>query len=665
VGRERTQQIEIDLRSGIVSNESLLTIGGLRPPGPSGLPMVGLYRAQNAVWDYRYPRVTSGGVPWPRMLQHPIMFASDTAKTYTGSKSFRDIGYTYNSNYVSSPAYLVAMGADSSDVYTCWPAAGGSAIAFDSGVGTFTISASTKRPGCSAYWDTPGNYPTGAVDCGTIGLDYDAATNTITRASGSFVTDGFVTGRTITVTKSTRNDGTYTLTNVAALVLTVSESLVDETAGTSLATQDATSTKGVLVFSHREGDEVYYLMDDATVIGSLTDDVTNCPAGAHALTIHLDRLWLANKPSVSGGQYSYVYYTDPLNLASIRTTNVIKVDGTVMCLIPGQFGAIDVSGVPHLLIGTDQGLWCLDGDPQLGGGLQANLRQLTNGVGIPSPLAATVTPYGVFFLGTDGNLWNVPPGCQSVGMVGDPIRDVLGINNVTLAVDSLAANKPTGSVVWFEPYLYIFPGGETTYAFVAEPSQNGLKFWGPQTLTSSITSREAIVKAPRVSSLYTGSGSSKEGAHLVHSIDVTPSTSAARFLAFDEFVTQTGSYPNGSSVGRPAYVQTGLINVPGHRVQATRVILETLRIPLTSVGTTPVWTVIVTDDRGNTRSGVLTPEPAVTTGTYARFDVATQHFAIPALTAARGVSVKISVTTEAGLSLQRAIVELHISPAQF
>jgi hypothetical protein len=648
-----SQLVELPIRDGIMSNESLLAIGPR------------LYRSQNAVWDYRYPRVTAGGHPWPRMLQHPIMFASDTAKTYTSSKSFRDIGYTYNSNYVSSPAYLVAMGADSSDVYTCWPAAGGSAIAFDAGVGTFTILSTTKRPGCSAYWDTPGNYPTGAVDSGTIGLDYDAATNTITRASGSFVTDGFVTGRTITVTKSTRNDGTYTLTNVAALVLTVSESLVDETTGTSLVTSEAASTKGVLVFSHREGDEVYYLMDDATVIGSLTDDVTGCPAGASALAIHLDRLWLANKPSASGGQYSYVYYTDPFNLASIRGSNILKIEGNVLCLIPGQHGAIDVSGVPHLIIGTDQGVWCLDGDPQLGGGLQANLRQLTNGVGIPSPLAATITPYGVFFLGTDGNLWNIPPGCQSIAAVGDPIRDVLGINNASLAVDSLASNKPTGSVVWFEPYLYIFPGGETTYAFIAEPSQNGLKFWGPQTLTSSITAREAIVKAPRVGSLYTQSGSSKEGAHLVHSIDVTPVTSAARFLTFDEFVTQTGTYPNGSSVGRPAYVQTGLINVPGHRVQVMRVILETLRIPLTSVGTTPVWTVTVIDERGTSYAGTLLPEPAVATGTYARLDVATQHFTFPSQVAMRAASIKISVTSEANLSLQRALVEIRTSPAQF
>ena len=650
----RTQLVEIPLREGIHTHESLWALGPR------------LWKAQNAVWEYRYPRVVSGAVgPW--MLRHPITFAEGSTTSYTSAKTFRDLGYTYNANIVSSPPYLVVMGADTSNVYRCWKASGGSALSYDAGVTTGTLSASTKRPGCSVYWDTPGNYPGGQASSGTIGLDYDAATSTITRASGSFVTDGFVTGRTIVVTQSTRNNGTYTLTNVTALVLTVAEALVDETVGTSQVESDSATPvgTGALIFSHRELDDIYYLMDDASVIKSLTDDVTNCPDGANALAIHLDRLWMATLPSGSGGQFSYVYYTDPLNLNSIRTTSVLKIEGNVLCLIPGQFGATDVSGVPHLIIGTDQGVWCLDGDPQLGGGLQANLRQLTNGVGIPSPLAATVTPYGVFFLGTDGNLWNIPPGCQAIAAVGEPLLGVLGMNGFTGDADGLSANKPTGSVVWFDPYLYIFPGGETSLAYIAEPSAQGLRCWGPVTISDNLDSREAIIRAPRVSTLYIQSGAGKEGAHVINSIDVTPSSGAARCLTFDEYVTPTGTYPNGTSLGRAAYIQTGLINVPGHRVQVRRVILETLRVPATSTAITPVWTVYVIDDQGNSVQGTLTPEPAVATGTYGLLATATQHFAIPGHTAARGVSIKVGVTTEAHLALQRVLVELATSPAQF
>lgn len=47
------------------------------------------------------------------------------------------------------------------------------------------------------------------------------STSTITRTGGSFVTDGFLVGGQVTVADSTSNDGTYVITAVAALTLTV------------------------------------------------------------------------------------------------------------------------------------------------------------------------------------------------------------------------------------------------------------------------------------------------------------------------------------------------------------------------------------------------------------------------------------------------------------
>jgi hypothetical protein len=48
-----------------------------------------------------------------------------------------------------------------------------------------------------------------------------ATTSTITRATGSFITDGYAVGGQVTVINSASNDGTYVLTGVSALTLTV------------------------------------------------------------------------------------------------------------------------------------------------------------------------------------------------------------------------------------------------------------------------------------------------------------------------------------------------------------------------------------------------------------------------------------------------------------
>jgi hypothetical protein len=49
-----------------------------------------------------------------------------------------------------------------------------------------------------------------------------ATTSTITRVTGSFITDGWVVGGQVTIRGSTSNDGTYVITGVVALTLTVS-----------------------------------------------------------------------------------------------------------------------------------------------------------------------------------------------------------------------------------------------------------------------------------------------------------------------------------------------------------------------------------------------------------------------------------------------------------
>jgi len=66
---------------------------------------------------------------------------------------------------------------------------------------------------------------------GAITVDFNATANTITRASGSFVTDGFVVGGTLAISgaaDAANNSATPVITDVSALVLTVDDIPADE-----------------------------------------------------------------------------------------------------------------------------------------------------------------------------------------------------------------------------------------------------------------------------------------------------------------------------------------------------------------------------------------------------------------------------------------------------
>lgn len=84
-----------------------------------------------------------------------------------------------------------------------------------------------------------------------------ATTSTITRSAGSFITDGYKVGGQVTVINSTSNDGTYTLTAVAATTLTVS--------GTPFTT--GTDTNAELASNNRNEIAVFLRVRDADPTG--------------------------------------------------------------------------------------------------------------------------------------------------------------------------------------------------------------------------------------------------------------------------------------------------------------------------------------------------------------------------------------------------------------
>ena len=73
-------------------------------------------------------------------------------------------------------------------------------------------------------------------------LTFAASGKTITASTGSFVTDGYAVGMLVVVAGTSSNNGTFSITVVSALVLTVSETVVDEGPLSATATLDGTPT---------------------------------------------------------------------------------------------------------------------------------------------------------------------------------------------------------------------------------------------------------------------------------------------------------------------------------------------------------------------------------------------------------------------------------------
>jgi hypothetical protein len=229
---------------------------------------------------------------------------------------------------------------------------------------------------------------------------------------------------------------------------------------------------------------------------------------------------------------------------------------------------------------------------------------------------------------------------------------VLGYNSAGSAIDF-----GTGSIVWFAPYLYIFPGGQIAQRYyIAEPSPDGIKaWWGPVSGNSAVSSRTAVVRGPLTNfATHAPSGFSVPS---LYAVDMEAVGSSA-------FVSQFDTRTAAVNTGRATKVITGLINVPGHRVQVQHVILETVKVPQVS-GADVAWTVTVGDEHGTSVTAVRTPESVPAAGTYNTHDIQTLHFAIPPLPAARGMFVQIAATSGSDLALIRAFAEIHTSPTQF
>lgn len=176
-----------------------------------------------------------------------------------------------------------------------------------------------------------------------------ASTHKIHRATGSFVTDGFQVGAKVVIVGSVSNAGTYTVTVVAAGDLTVSESVVDESAvsctaiakntivdtdGISLA---AIISSGTITVTNSSGNDKDYTVNSASGAVLIVDNATTpvTTVASHAASILVDAgtidYGLAISDTVDFSRYAGTITFDASNPSSVgfQVGGNVEVKGTV------------------------------------------------------------------------------------------------------------------------------------------------------------------------------------------------------------------------------------------------------------------------------------------------------------------------------------------------
>lgn len=206
-----------------------------------------------------------------------------------------------------------------------------------------------------------------------------ATSTTVTRASGSFITDGYKVGGQVEVSSATTpaNDGTYTLTTVEALTLTISTTF--DTVQVDTAAQLAVDNRAAIAVRMRERDadpngKSYGTVNlaDIGITASTTNKVERFPlSSATDLKIaETDANIDANTPYTQiVTKYFDVNYSKDIDTATNRLFGVVidvgthsGVDGATTAagtVLTSADGGIPVttydSGVLTINAGTDEG----------------------------------------------------------------------------------------------------------------------------------------------------------------------------------------------------------------------------------------------------------------------------------------------------------------------
>lgn len=99
---------------------------------------------------------------------------------------------------------------------------------FGARIGIQKLILSGSGTGTVEVWKSS---PDISIDTSVNNINFDVA-KTITRTSGSWISDGLEVGDTITISGSASNDGLFTISALTATVITVSEAVVTEAMST-------------------------------------------------------------------------------------------------------------------------------------------------------------------------------------------------------------------------------------------------------------------------------------------------------------------------------------------------------------------------------------------------------------------------------------------------
>ena len=171
--------------------------------------------------------------------------------------------------------------------------------------------------------------------------DCTFTTSTITRTAGSFVTDGYAVGGQITVLNSTSNDGTYTVTGVSALTITVT--------GTPFAA--GADTGAELAVNNRNAVALFLRVRDGDTNGKTFSKSALADIGVTEVDNKVFRFPLTNATDLNISATDANIVTTPWNQINIKyfdTAFSIDVDGATnrsfgIVIDVGTFSGVDAS----------------------------------------------------------------------------------------------------------------------------------------------------------------------------------------------------------------------------------------------------------------------------------------------------------------------------------
>ena len=180
-----------------------------------------------------------------------------------------------------------------------------------------------------------------------------ATSNTITRATGSFITDGYAVGGQVTVINSTSNDGTYTITGVAALTLTV--------AGTPFST--GTDTGAELAVNNRNAVTLFLRVRDGDINGKTFAKSNLSDIGVTEVDNKVFRFPLSNQTDLDISATDAAIAGSPWSEVEIQyfdTAFSIDVDGATnrnfgIVVNVGTFAGVDGSAVGTSILTSSNG----------------------------------------------------------------------------------------------------------------------------------------------------------------------------------------------------------------------------------------------------------------------------------------------------------------------